>query len=126
VDALTIGGSTVSSKFQAIADSGTSLLAGPVAVITKIQKAIGATPLARGEYTVDCAALDRLPDVTFVINGKEFSLSPQVSHGTHEGTHVPSVCLSMSPHRRWLTACSNVYGCPLDNKSALRANFHSY
>jgi len=77
VDALTIGGATVSSKFQAIADSGTSLLAGPVAVITKIQKAIGATPLARGEYTVDCASLDSLPDVTFVINGKEFSLSPQ-------------------------------------------------
>lgn len=84
VDALTIGGSTVCSNFQAIADSGTSLLAGPVAIITKIQKAIGATPLARGEYTVDCAALDSLPDVTFVINGKEFSLSPQVSHGNHE------------------------------------------
>lgn len=34
---------------QAIADTGTSLLAGPTAEIKKLQDKIGATPLAAGE-----------------------------------------------------------------------------
>ena len=43
----------------------------------KWQVLIGAKPLAAGEYTVDCDALDTMPDVTFTIAGREFSLSPK-------------------------------------------------
>ncbi|VAH10264.1 unnamed protein product [Triticum turgidum subsp. durum] len=44
----------------AIADSGTSLLAGPT-----------------GESAVDCASLGSMPDIEFTISGKKFALKPE-------------------------------------------------
>merc|ERR1711988_490955 len=68
-------GSVSESDVTVIADTGTSLLAGPTDFITKVQEAIGATPLAHGEYTLDCSKLDSLPDVTITLNGKDFALN---------------------------------------------------
>jgi hypothetical protein len=47
--AMVADGQTIDSAFQAIADTGTSLLVGPTDKITAIQEAIGATPLGNGE-----------------------------------------------------------------------------
>jgi cathepsin D len=60
---------------QAIADTGTSLLAGPSNEIKELNTLIGATPLVGGEYLIDCKKIPSLPNITFVIGGKPFPLS---------------------------------------------------
>mmetsp|Transcript_3904 Transcript_3904/g.5585 ORF Transcript_3904/g.5585 Transcript_3904/m.5585 type:complete len:367 (+) Transcript_3904:3-1103(+) len=77
VDALSVGNDVSESKFQAIADTGTSLMAGPTDVMAAINKAIGATkvPLTQ-EYTVDCSQISSMPTVNIQIAGKNFPLEP--------------------------------------------------
>jgi hypothetical protein len=61
-------------KITAIVDSGTSLMTGPRAEITKLANAAGATANIVGEYTIDCAKVPDLPDVVFTIGGNEYTI----------------------------------------------------
>lgn len=61
-------------EITAIVDSGTSLITGPKAEIAKLALSIGAKPNIMGEYTVDCAKLDQIPDIVLTISGTEYTI----------------------------------------------------
>jgi cathepsin D len=93
-DSVSVGSQTVTTGgFAAIADTGTSLLVGPKTEVTKIQKAIGATPIEHGEYTVNCAKLSSMPNVVVTIGGKAFTLTPN-DYVLKISTMGQSMCLS--------------------------------
>jgi saccharopepsin len=76
LDGLKFGDSTiVSSSTKAIIDSGTSMLAGPTDMVSKLATAAGATSLAGKEYIVDCSKVSSLPDLDITLGGKPFKLT---------------------------------------------------
>lgn len=88
-------GSLCEGGCQMIADTGTSMIAGPIAEIKRLNTLIGAVPFMSGEYYVDCSKIDTMPDVSFVIGGKSFSLTAkEYVLQMFNGNSKKSACIS--------------------------------
>ena len=82
LDSIQVGGSTLVTTATAIADTGTSLIAGPRAEIAKLIAQLGVIPpsaagessAAESQFTIACDQVDKLPPLTFVIGGRSFTL----------------------------------------------------
>ncbi|PWN46466.1 peptidase A1 [Violaceomyces palustris] len=59
-----------------VADTGTSLIVGPTDVMELLNQMIGAKKSWNGANTVECEKIQTLPDLTFTLSGKKFTLSP--------------------------------------------------
>ena len=76
LDALTFGDETAEIESTgAILDTGTSLIALPSTLAALLNKEMGAKKSWNGQYTVDCAERDILPDLTFALTGYNFSIT---------------------------------------------------
>lgn len=76
LDSFSLGKETLElDDTGAAIDTGTSLMAVPSDVAELLNKEIGAKKSWNGQYTVDCAAIDTLPDIAFTFSGHTFKLA---------------------------------------------------
>lgn len=76
LDSITFGGDSAEMDMGVILDTGTSLIGMPSTIAELLNKQIGAKKSFTGQYTVECEKRDSLPDLTFTMNGANFTIGP--------------------------------------------------
>ena len=75
---LSVDGKQLVKGGSAIADTGTSMLVGPTADVNKLTASLGLPASSAGvggQYSIKCDQVQKLPTLTFHINGADFELT---------------------------------------------------
>lgn len=76
LESVTLGDETMElEKTGAAIDTGTSLIALPTDVAEIINAEIGAKKSWSGQYSVECAAREKMPDLSFKFGGEDYTLT---------------------------------------------------
>jgi len=86
MDDFKIGSKSYTKTRKAVVDSGTSLLAGPIAEVKEIAAAVGAHAFIKGEFLIDCGKITSGVPVDIILSGKTFTLQPKDYIIDEEGT----------------------------------------
>jgi len=76
-----------------VADSGTSLIVGPKAYMDKLNIQLGALPVDGEGIFLTCPNLNSLPDITFVIGGVDFVITP-AQYIIQDSVDGQTICIS--------------------------------
>ncbi|KAG5296746.1 aspartic endopeptidase Pep2 [Histoplasma ohiense] len=91
LDSITFGEQTaMMTNTGVILDTGTSLIALPSTIAELLNKEIGAKKSFNGQYTVECAKRDSLPNLTFGLSGHNFTIGPYDYTLEVQGTCISS------------------------------------
>jgi hypothetical protein len=79
VNNIKVGSASVVSSFDSIVDTGTTLIILDNTIATKLYKSISGAKYNNDAamWEVPCKSLKSLPDITFSINNKPYTLTPE-------------------------------------------------
>lgn len=75
IDKINVKTTLLCSNCTAIISTGTALITGPTKIVDQLQKAIGAVKDSDGIYHISCDQIDKVPEITITIDGRNYSLT---------------------------------------------------
>ncbi|KAH7914886.1 aspartic peptidase domain-containing protein [Hygrophoropsis aurantiaca] len=92
VGSVSANGTQILSNVSAVVDSGTTVITGDTASVSKLYAAVGGVALGGGTYAYPC---DATPDFAFQIGGKSITIAPEVLNGGYYSDSIDgeAMCL---------------------------------
>lgn len=100
LDSVKLGDQSITEATKAIIDTGTSLITGPTKEVEKLVEMLGAKPIIKGEYSIDCDKPH--PNISFVFNQNKYELTSDEYVIKNGGKCILGVMSLDTPENFWI------------------------